>query len=311
MPAPRLSTQRPDPTRLWVRYSLRPWPGPAGFWTDLAEAGVGRDERVDSIEPPAVAELDDVFYVPPVSAEMSASRSRLLRSLAGRNTPVLLQLLPGEEEPEVAGGKIVYDLLPALVAGDVSALAELPADSSVIWPLIAGLTDLSATVEAGLDRLAAAGVGYVRGLALVLQPAIRRRLAEQGGEAVFDRLFHGPPPAERLFAIRAAAVGLKPFLDRPLPGDSRALAHNRWLAGELAIIGELWLRIERSESRGQAFFRAARLIDEADRDIQALCSEGNLGVIPWLDPPSREVIEELVADGRSSLREELEMEYLS
>jgi hypothetical protein len=137
MPAPRLSTQRPDPTRLWVRYSLRPWPGPAGFWTDLAEAGVGRDERADSIEPPPVEELDDVFYLPPVSAEMSASRSRLLRSLAGRNTPVLLQLLPGEEEPEVAGGKIVYDLLPALVAGDMSALAELPADSNVIWPLVA------------------------------------------------------------------------------------------------------------------------------------------------------------------------------
>jgi hypothetical protein len=219
--------------------------------------------------------------------------------------------MPGEEEPEVEGGKIVYDLLPALVAGDMDALAELPADSNVIWPLIAGLTDQPETVEAGLDRLAAVGVGYVRGLALVLQPATRRRLAELGGEAVFDRLFHGPPPAERLFAIQAAAVGLKPFVERPLPADSRALAHNRWLAGELAIIGELWLRIERSESRGQAFFRAARLIDEADRDIQVLCSEGNLGVLPWLEPPSREVIEELVANGRSSLREELEAEYLS
>jgi hypothetical protein len=219
--------------------------------------------------------------------------------------------MPGEEEPAVAGGKIVYDLLPALVAGDLSPLGELPAGSVVIWPLIAGLTDQPAMVEAGLDRLAAVGVGYVRGLALVLQPAIRRRLAELGGEAVFDRLFHGPPPAERLFAIQAAAVGLKPFMERPLPSDPPALAHNRWLAGELAIIGELWLRIERSEARGQAFFRAARLIDETNRDIQVLCSEGNLGVIPWLDDPSREVIEELVAAGRSSLREELEAEYLS
>ena len=69
MAAPRLSTQRPDPTRLWVRYSLRPWPGPTGFWTDLAAAGVGQEERADSLESPAVEELDDVFYVPPVSAE--------------------------------------------------------------------------------------------------------------------------------------------------------------------------------------------------------------------------------------------------
>lgn len=311
MPEPRLSTQRPDPTRLWVRYSLRPWPGPAGFWTDLAEAGVGRDERVDGIEPSIFEGLDDVCYVPPVADEMLAFRRRLLQSLAGDDTPFLLQILPGEEEPEVEGGKIVYDLLPVLVGGDMNLLARLPAGSNVIWPLIAGLTDQSEMVEAGLDRLAATGVGCVRGLALVLQPAIRRRLAELGGEGVFDRLFHGPPPAERLFAIRAAAVGLKPFLDRPLPTESRALAHNRWLAGELAVIGELWLRVERSESRGQAFFRAARLIDEADRDIHVLSSEGNLGVVPWLDPPSREVIEDLVSAGRSSLREELEAEYLS
>jgi hypothetical protein len=311
MPVSRLSTQRPDPTRLWVCHTLRPWPGPAGFWTDLAEAGVGREDAAGDLELPSVVALDDVFYVPPVSADLSAGRSRLLRSLGEAGTPVLLQLLPGEEEPSLEQGKIVYDLLPALLAADLSVLAELPSGSCAIWPLIAGLTDLPATVEAGLDRLAAVGVRHVRGLALVLRPGIRRRLAELGGEATFDRLFHGPPPAERVFAIQAAAVGLKPFVERPLPEGSRTLAHNRRLAGELAMIGELWLRIERSEARGQAFFRAARLVDEADRDLQVLSREGNLDIVSWLDPPSREVIEELVADGRSSLREELQAEFLS
>ena len=84
-------------------------------------------------------------------------------------------------------------------------------------------------------------------------------------------------------------------MERPLPADSRALAHNRWLAGELCHCRRAVAAHRAVREPGQAFFRAARLIDEADRNIQVLCSEGNLGVLPWLDPPSREVIEELVA----------------
>lgn len=311
MPAPRVSSQRPDPSRLWVRYSLRPWPGPAGFWTDVAEAALGRAEQADDLELATAKELDDVLYLPPVVAEVAARRLRLVESLGERGTPVMLQLMPGEEKPEVEHGRAFYDLLPTLLSGELDRLPDLPEDSLVVWPLIAGLTDLPQVVDAGLARLAASGVKVVRGLALVLPPAMRRSLAEIGGEAVFDRLFHAPPPSERLFAIRAAAAGLETFVNRPLPGGSRVRAHNRWLAGELAMIGELWLRVERPEGRGQAFFRAARLIDQADRDLKALSREGNLGIVSWLDPVSSEVIQQLVADGRSSLRQELQAEYLS
>ena len=62
--------------------------------------------------------------------------------------------------------------------------------------------------------------------------------------------------------------------------------------------------------RGQAFYRASRWVDREPHDVAALAREGNLGVIDWLDPADREVIDELVATGESSLLSELRHQYL-
>jgi hypothetical protein len=82
------------------------------------------------------------------------------------------------------------------------------------------------------------------------------------------------------------------------------------MAGELALVGELWLRLERGRGRGEAFFRAARWADGSPHDLAALVREGNLAVLPWLDPEARQVLEEVAGCGRSRLLAQLEDAYL-
>jgi len=76
------------------------------------------------------------------------------------------------------------------------------------------------------------------------------------------------------------------------------------------MIGELWLRLGRLESRGQAFYRAARWVDREGHDLMVLAREGNLGVVSWLDRESRDQVEEIAVNDRSTLLEELYREYL-
>ena len=91
---------------------------------------------------------------------------------------------------------------------------------------------------------------------------------------------------------------------------AQCVATTRLLAEELALIGELWFRLGRSESRGQGFYRAARWVDREAHDLTALAREGNLGVVSWLDIESRDLIQEIVANGSASLLAELREEYL-
>jgi hypothetical protein len=203
----------------------------------------------------------------------------------------------------------VFDPLEALLAGNSERLQGLPSGSRVVWPLITGLTDDRGQWEKGLAALAAAGVKHVQALALALDPAAKRRLVERAGDETFDSLFHGEPPSERRFSSLAAERGFRPFLPRPLPtmGVNR---ENQKLAEQLATAGELWLRVGRPESGGQDLFRSARWVDRESHNLSTLCREGNLGVFPWLDSTSSQVIAEFVTTGTASLVRELESEYL-
>jgi hypothetical protein len=144
-------------------------------------------------------------------------------------------------------------------------------------------------------------------------PADRRRLLDEleDPDAVFEALFHREPPAERDFARVAHRHGLDPFLSRPLARAPVAGRENRRLGEVLALTAELWLRLGRSVEPGQAFYRAARWVDEASYDLEALVREGNLAVIPALDERSREVVTEVVETGESKLLRELLAEYLA
>jgi hypothetical protein len=192
------------------------------------------------------------------------------------------------------------------------AFAFVPAGAAAVWPLVPGLTDGSDLVAAGLHALAAAGVAAVQPVIPRLAPADRRRLAEGAGDEAFDRLFHGGEPDERAFARAAAARGLAFFLPRPLPRPPLAGAANRRIAADLAVAGELWLRLGRAPSQAQAFFRAARWADETGYDLPALAREGNLGVVAAVDAASRALIEEAAASGREpSLVAQLRAAYVA
>ena len=222
---------------------------------------------------------------------------------------MLVQVLPGTLQAR-SGPAYVYDLMQVIATRQLEELTRLPAGSSILWPLVGGYTDDPALWQEILPGLAECGVSRVQGLAADLPPADRRRIVEIAGEQGFDRLFHGRPPSEREFASAVTRFGMEPFLARPLPKAPARLRGNRRLAEELALIGELWLRLGRSESRGQGFYRAARWIDREAHDLTALAREGNLGVVSWLDIDSRELVQEIVANGSTSLLAELREEYL-
>jgi len=307
----KLLEQTPDLGRCWVRYAFRSWPGSGDLWLDLFSRALGRasEQTFDPGSLVGVAELEDVVYLPPVESLQEEFREQVARRLTSTGTPVLVQSLVGTALRSPDSSEII-DVLHTVATGDVAQLDTIPAGATVIWPLISGYSDGAELWDQGLGRLAAAGVTCVQGVAADLSPADRRRIVEVAGEHGFERLFHGPAPTEREFAVAVRNAGMEPFFRRPLPSAPSRLVHNRRLAGYLASIGELWLRLDWTESRGQSFYRAARWVDRESHDLVVLAREGNLGVVSWLDDDSCQVIEEIATRGESSLLQELEGEYL-
>ncbi|HEX2254914.1 MAG TPA: hypothetical protein VHQ65_16740 [Thermoanaerobaculia bacterium] len=310
--APRPLVRAPEPAFFWIRYAPREWPAPPEPWTDLARGALGRPGAGGpeaALADPSAVPCDDVLWLPPVPAGLAAERDRLARRHLEGGTPVLAQVAPGDAAPP-EGAVALYDLLAPLLAGDLDRLAEVPAGAATAWPLLPGLTDEDGLVRRGCARLAAAGVAVVQPLTPELGPADRRRLSEAAAGDAFERLFHGPDPDERGFARAATAAGLAIVLPRPLPRPPLAGAANRRLAGWLFLAGDLWLRLGRTPSRGQALFTAGRWIDETGYAVEALAREGNLAVVAAFDDDSRRLVEEAVAAGRPpALLDELLREY--
>ena len=257
----------------------------------------------------SVEGLDDVIYLPPVDESREQIRQDWAKYLSKTGAPVLVQCLPGAAH-HYPGAVEIYDVLHAVAIGDLARLDAVPPGAAVVWPLVSGYTDDEGKWENGLERLAEKGVSCVQGIAPDLSPADRRRIVQIAGEQGFEKLFHGPAPAERDFAVAVYRRGLEPFMGRPLPAAPTRLVNNRRLAGILASIGELWLRLGKAESRGHSFYRAARWVDREDHDLMVLAREGNLGVVTWLDEDSRRVIGGIATQDGSALLAELRQEYL-
>ena len=304
-------SQRAEPAGFWIRYRPARWPGPESPWLDLARAGLGSSTPGASLE---ILEgradlLDDLVYLPPVPPERRAERDRLAETLAGRGLPVLAQLTVAEPPLESAAANL-YDPLPELLTGELDRLRALPVHATVVWGLVAGITDEADLVRRGVARLLGAGVARLLPLAPVLDPRDKRRLAAED-ENAFARLFHGEPPSERELARVAAAAGLSTRFERPPPAAGTHRPGNRLVAARLTQIADLWLKLGRSEAEGQELFRVARWIEAADHDLAVLEREGNLGVLDWLSGTARSQVEAVLTSGAPPLLDELEAEYLS
>jgi hypothetical protein len=302
----------PEPSRYWIRYAPKRWPGCDWPAIDLVERRIcwPAEAGPSSLPAPPRARPDRV-YAPPVPHALRAERERWVVDLERAGGCALVQLdLEEALEPAATGARIV-DLLAFLLLGtDESSLRSLPPQIAVAVPLLPGLSDRGAQWQPWLAALARGGRRAVTGLTVDLSPLDRRRLVELAGEERWESVFHGGDPSERDFARAAAAAGLDPFPARPRLELGPRAARNRELATLLAEGGELWLRLGRSEPVGQALLAAARHVEGTPLDLAALAREGNLGVVGWLSPLAASLIEERMRSGRTPLLDELRESYL-
>ena len=310
----QLLTQRPEVSRFWIRHSFRNWNASSRWWTNLATGSLGEPgstgRTVPTLEP---ARVDGLLYVPPVGSAQREERQRLVASVLAGGGQVLVGLHAGENPRTLEGVTRVYDLLPVLLEGRLDDLEQLPAGSTVVWPLISGLTDHPALWRDACSRLAAAGVRCAQSMQPTLGARQRRLLAtefEQDGKQLFESLFHRDPPAERRFAQVAHQFGLRPFVSRPVAEGGERHERNQRLSELLSVAAEVWLGLGRSEAQGQVLFRSSRWAEETAVDIQALVLEGNLEIIAWLGPPASTMIQEWAETGSSATLTCLVEEYV-
>lgn len=301
------------PSRLWMRWAPAVWPESPSLAIDLTRAGLFAAEspaaQSPGTLPEAPPEPPEVVYLAPVSPADDAGRFALATQALASGCAVLWQRLPDGPRPP-AGALDVVDLLPALLTGVWPSVDELNGAQVALWPLVGGTSaEFADEREQGLAVLVAARVPALLGVPLELDPGERRRLVDQGGAAWFDRLFHGDPPSARELARDADRRGLRWGIPRPKVLLSPVAERNRALAGRLGQAAELWTELGRSESAGAELWRAARQAESFHRDLAALAREGNLGLLPWLTGPAREIVEEWAAAGDSRALARLEREW--
>ncbi len=310
-PDVKLVRQLPEPGRGWVVLTPRRWQSYDRLWLDLAQ-GVLQVGQLPAVSPPGAFfgadGLDELVYVPPVAIEYRQTRDELVAWIADSGMHPLVQVVLGEEV--VARAKMVVDLTGPLLSNEMERLEEISAQAVTLWPLIAGISDQPDVIESGCARLLEAGARVVQPIAAEVAPPLRQQLAAGRPTEVFDALFRGVPPSEQDFARRAWAMGLDVWMPRPETGASNRARINRRVAGVLAAIADLWLRLDRPEAAGQALWRAARGAESCTYDLEALEREGNLEVLDWLDARSAEVVRAELAGVASPLLGELRAAYV-
>ena len=326
-----------EPANLWIRHSFSHWPAADEdkLWCDLATGVLAAPTAAPASDALVAAELvrssTDVVYIPPLPVDRDVLRTRIVEAAAAAGVPLLIQIvgdLPvsGSTVAEAFGqspaapplnATVVIDLLDCLIRRASvlrqeyreSRQTNLPLeppplrDATLVWPLVTGWTDQPGVMEPALARCAAAGARRVVPRALELNASDRRLLAERLQSAwpeAFDAIFHGDESAPDGSAFRSAAeaAGLDHRLPRPLsaPPLPARLRFARELAGHLIELGDA------ADAGGDAYYRAARFLDRDEIDIEAAAREGNLGVLPWLEEPVRQAVEQWLT-GQSGRRQ--------
>lgn len=307
------SERVPEPATLWIRAVPKRWPAPERPAVDLATRRLRwpePDATPGDLPPTPPVRRADPCYVPPVPRSLQAARERWVLDLERTGGTAVVHLTFEEAaEPAATGVRWIDGL--ALVLGQVApeAIAELPLEIAVAFPLLPGLSPGPVSWQRWLEPLSAAGRRLVHPVAVELTPADRRRLVDLAGEAHWEGIFHGDVQGERAFAIAAAATGLETRV--PRPGGPRTVrqGRNRDLATALAEAGHLMLRLARSEPEAQALLASARHLEATPLDVSALTREGNLPVLTWLSPLAREIVGEMVASGHSERLQALQAEW--
>lgn len=305
--------QFPEPLRCWIVHAPKRWPGPQGWWLDLARERIVKPGRGGTGPPDvptdAPLRLGDVTYLPPVDIAHIWWRRELRDRLAESGACPVVQFLPGEEI-DAGGGVPVVDLTGALLPPKLAVLGTVPTGVHCCWPLIPGLTSDESLCRRGLEKLAAAGAAGVHAVVPELSSVSRRKLGDLTDRRGYQELFHGALPEVRLFARWAHEVGLSAFLERPACGRTGRALSNRNVATRLYLLGELISRTSGSMDESLSFYRAGRWADREVVDIEELVRSGNLGLVPEAAGEVKREIE-LVVRGETSARlKKLELDYL-
>lgn len=296
----QLRDHQPQPSNLWIRHSLCGTRLEGSAWIDLTTFDLGGGSEGSGTGGRAARPID-LVYVSPPGPEGVGEASVAIEKCSRIGIPTLLQVIVGEGHPQPVARDdtmIVYDALSVLIQERFDVLAEIDRGATVLWPVVAGLTDEPDLVAAGLESLSASGVSRVVPIAVDLAPSAGRCLIDLYGERLFNSVFH-TREADLLGVVRACAEHALQGLPRrsSLPSGRE---FERRLAAELGMIGELLLALGESPADVQDFFRAARWVEETQHDVRGLAREGNLAVVPWLSERPRSVIEELAAGRRGS-----------
>lgn len=307
----------PRPSNLWLRLAPRAWRAAERPYLDLPSRSIvwPAPARAASALPPLPSSehVHDVCLLPPLEPRGAADKEALARALVAGGGFVLDHRFSAQEAPPSPGVQLVSDLLAALLAGELDAGATVAAHAVALVPLLPVVSSGEATWLPVLEGLRTRSPRAVLGVAPALSPADRRELVGRLGEEKFEAIHHAerdPAGIERDFARAVASAGLEPFFDRPFPPMPPRAARNREIATALALAGELWLALGRSEGEGVAMLAAARHGEATPRDLAALAREGQLGLLRVFSPLARRLVEELAERGRSSLLEELRAGYL-
>lgn len=223
----------------------------------------------------------------------------------------------GEREERfepVQASRSLEDLLFPLLENNVAPATIVAREAVVMVPLVAGLSDDESRWPGWLAGLRALEPVAVVGVSPQLTPADRRRLVERLGEDRFEAIHHSRragAEVERAFARAVAAAGLSPFFERPDAPLPPRRARNRRLATVLFEAGERWLALGRGEAHGASLLAAARHVESATQEVEAMARERQLVLLPFLSQFARRTIEACVAaNGRSALLAELRSEWI-
>jgi len=306
----------PSPFRGWIRWRPREWPAPPRPYFDVATRRIGWPDEGVPASAPLPAELPrrpGLAVVPPVAADREGEREALRARLEAAGCPVVEIASVGDRGAPAAARTAWIDPLAAWLAGDAAeawsraaAAAAEGAEVAVAVPLIAGVTPEGEELDVWLAAFRSLAPTAVLGVVAELSPYERRRLVESRGEASFDAVFHGRPPAEHLFARAAAALGLRTLPRRlALPQLPPRAARNLELAAALWEAAELSARLGVSEAECAALFAAARRVEATPHDLAAVAREGNLGVLDWPTPAIRELADRFLSGGAVPRLDEL------